>query len=358
MKRLIWLSIPVFLLCLYFYPFLSWYFMNEKPLSISVIDKTVPRNDYREHRGFFWVLNHMKVRKHTEEKYEIDKDYYGYDPETYKGDEVFEIPDDVDLIYVADTYGVYEEDLRENIFGERSKLLYGELTIYEWNRVMANKTKENTLIVEFNTFASPTRPEVRKIVEQNLGITWTGWMGRYFPELDDSEVPVWLKENWEAQTGDVWDLKGEGIAFVNEIDRVIVIESDDLFDEVRFLWKEIGLTKYPYVSNSKYRYWFDIIMPSEDMIVEATYELQLSEQAKNLLKKEGIPLTIPAILHNPNEKMYYFSGDYSDVNTDYYSDWSMPGWYYQVNALFNPDDAFFWKVYVPLMKSIIQEQLM
>ncbi|MCA0983839.1 hypothetical protein LCL89_07175 [Halobacillus yeomjeoni] len=355
-KRILGVIFILLFFILLFYPFLSWQFDSKKALSVAVMDKTVPQNDYREHKGLYWVLDHKKVRDPSGESYQLESDYYGYDPEEYQGDESFEIPDPVDLIYVADTYGVYDKDLQGNPLGERSELLYGGLTIYEWNQIMMNKTDENTLIVEFNSLASPTNPSVRKLVEKNLGITWTGWIGRYFKELDDGEVPVWLRENWERQHDQEWKFKGKGLAFVNDHDYVIVLPSEDVHDKVQFKWEKEARSLYPDAVDGEYGYWFDIIQPTEEVDVEARYELAISPKAEELLEDNGIPASFPAILHNKERKTYYFAGDYADVGEDYYARWSMPSWYKHVNSFFNADDAFFWKVYAPLMESIIDAQ--
>jgi hypothetical protein len=355
-KRIVIAGAAACILYLMLYPFLMWYLLDEKRLQISVVDKTVPKNDYREHLGLFWVLEHNKVRKDQQAKYELAKDYYGYNPETYEADTVLEIPETVDLLYVADTYGVYKADLQDNILGERSPLIYGGLTIFEWNRIMDKKTSDTTLIVEFNSLASPTDISTRRVVEQNLGIQWSGWIGRYFPDLADEDVPVWVKKNWEAQTGETWDLTGEGLVFADEADQVIILEEKDFAGQVDFKWSKEAAGTYEHVKDSAYGYWFDIIIPSEKVSVEANYELNISEQAKKLLAKNGIPLKYPAILHNKNEKTYYFAGDFADVNTSYYTHWRLPPWFYSVNAFFNPMDRFFWEVYVPFMNHIIQEQ--
>ncbi|WP_078410075.1 hypothetical protein [Priestia abyssalis] len=356
-KQIVIYGTAAFILYLMVYPFLMWHLMEEKGLQLFVIDKTVPKNDYREHLGLFTVLEHNKVRKDKHTKYELMKDYYGYDPEDYKGDTEFEMPDAVDILYVADTYGVYEADLQDNVRGERSPLIYGGLTIFEWNRIMDKKTSDNTLIVEFNSLASPTEVPTRKVVEQNLGIEWSGWIGRYFPDLEDKEVPVWLKKNWEVQTGEQWDLTGRGLVFADETDKVVIIREQDFEGQVDFRWSKEAAGTYEHVKDSAYGYWFDIVIPSEKVTVEANYELNISEQAKKVLAKNGIPLKYPAILLNKDEKTYYFAGDFADVNTSYYTHWRLPAWFYSVNAFFNPMDRFFWEVYVPLMNHIIREQL-
>ncbi|KFZ32501.1 hypothetical protein JS44_03895 [Anoxybacillus flavithermus] len=76
--------------------------------------------------------------------------------------------------------------------------MYGGLTEQEVDRLHEAMFEGNkTLIAEFNSFASPTDPSVRNKFYALLNVEWTGWIGRYFPKLENDEVPVWVKENYE-----------------------------------------------------------------------------------------------------------------------------------------------------------------
>lgn len=340
------------LLCL---PTIVWYIQEPVKLSIFVADKTVPREDFREHLGLFWVLEHVKVVDQQGKFYELEEDYYGYRPYDLKGDEKPEIKDP-DVIYVADTYGVYSADVeQENLRGDRSKLLYGGLSIYEWNRIMAAKSPQTTLIMEFNSIASPTDRMVRRIVEDNLSFRWSGWIGRYFPNLQDREVPEWLKRNYERQTGLEWNFTGEGIAFINENDTVVILDTEDFDNVVKFEWTQVGQQHYPEAKNSHYGYWFDIIIPDEDAVIEAKYSLDLAESGSKKLQKNGIPQSMPAIIRHQGNRTYYFAGDYADIKTEYWSEWRLPSLYYTLVAFLERDEEFFWRSYIPMMKQLIQE---
>jgi len=341
---------------LFLTPFTIWVFQKSLLLNIVVINKTVPQNDYREHLGLFWILHHRKIVNAENHKlYDIKEDYYGYNPEELTGEKKLIIPDDIDLIYVADTYGVYEEDFRGNIRGERSEKLYGGLTFYEWNRIMHAKTLDNTLVVEFNTIQSPTDISVRRIVEQNLSIKWTGWIGRYFSNMQSEEVPIWLIENYEEQTKKDWSFKGEGIAFVHESDKVVVLDKKDINGAIQFKWTKEGKEHYEVNSNSTYTYWFDMVIPQDEMTVEAQFEIPLTNSGVKTLNAHQIQSKFPAILRNPEENMYYFAGDYADVRHHYFSKWVLPKSFYRLMAILNKGDRFFWDVYIPVMTQIFED---
>lgn len=148
-------------------PWAIWQLQKDKPINAWIIDKTVPTNDYREHRGLFWVLNHLKFSNSlTAKPFDYRQDYYGYFP-TAKGDKIKEISPALsrpDLIYIADSYGVYQDDFKEQSAGAKSPLIYGGLSSRELLYIKQNLAG-STLIAEFNTMGSPTSPEVREQLE-------------------------------------------------------------------------------------------------------------------------------------------------------------------------------------------------
>lgn len=199
MKR-IYIGVMV-VLVLMIIPITWWYLEDEKQLNVAIIDKTVPNESYREHLGVNWFLNHYKYRLNNE-PYDVERDYYG----TVPNDETKSVVEknlpndysDYDVIYLADTYGIYKDDLQQTKrLGERSEKIVGGLEQKEWQSIverLASK-KKSMLIAEYNTFASPTSGEVRKELQDYLGITWSGWIGRYFDELDyhkNLEIPQWV----------------------------------------------------------------------------------------------------------------------------------------------------------------------
>ena len=318
-----------------------------------MIDKTVPKKDYREHNGLFQVLDHQKVTDETGELYDIGKDYFGFDPydkvpgPTYKADTT------PDLIYIADTYGVYDDDLEERPDGEKSTLLYGGIDLLEWNAVMESKSEQTTLIAEFNTFASPTEKSVSSIMQKNLGVSWDGWTGRYFPDFESDEVPDWLIREYEQQSGKEWAFKKSGIAFGHDSGKVVVLDHTASKGKVRFTPTELGAEQFPSMKNSPYLYWFDIVEPLEGSKELASYSFDLTEKGKSMLQEAGIPTEFPAIMHNPSNKTYYFAGDFADYEKRAFTRWiGLPKLY----QFFSTDvSEFYWKSYFPMISEIITQ---
>src|SRR5690606_18618460 len=135
-KTLLSITAIIILLLL---PVLVWFFKEEKIVNIAIIDKTVPTESYREHKGLTWLLNHHRYVTESGEGYKADMDYYGFVPD--EGAESYTTRDfpvslsGTDLIYLADSYGVYSEDLpwqtAEKEPGSSSKIS-GGLEMSEW----------------------------------------------------------------------------------------------------------------------------------------------------------------------------------------------------------------------------------
>ncbi|XEC95232.1 hypothetical protein AB6A23_01225 [Paenibacillus tarimensis] len=335
-------------------PFAAWQIKEKKPLNIFVVDKTVPTDDYREHFGLFWILENSKITKSDHKFYRAEFDYYGHDPTTGRGERNLSFDRRPDMIYVADTYGVYEADYQNrNIRGDRSALLYGGLTVYEWNQIMDAKGMDGTLIMEFNSIASPTSTQLRTIIEKSLGVSWTGWIGRYFSDLQSSEVPEWMKSKYEAQTGQPWTFHGEAIAFVDETGRLVLLREEDFHGKVRFELTEEGRAQYPRASNSVYGYWFDVMIPGPELVTDAHFSLELTEGGASKLESNGIPLQFPAAIRHPVRNDYYFSGDYADIDVQYFAKWSLPKLFYRFLSYIREDEQFFWMSYKPMMEQIL-----
>ncbi|GHH98054.1 hypothetical protein [Neobacillus kokaensis] len=355
----------VLLFLLFSSPIWLWIIQPSKELNVLIVDKTVPDQSYREHKGIVWLLNHFKLKKNGNEAYDPKDDYVGFvpadQPPAFK---TRELPKDLskyDVLYVADSYGVYEDEyMGENKEGNRSKLLYGGMTSDEVSRIgtslMAN---HQTLIAEFNTFGSPTEPQTREDFYQLLNAQWTGWMGRYFNELSNNEVPVWLKQNYEKQYGKPFAYKGNGLVFVNDTDQVVVLTEKDISNApVKFNATAKGSKALNLKQNIDYNYWFDITEASDAKEVQANFELSLLPSGKQKLKEHQIPFSFPAVIHHQAESYdsYYFAGDFADQENlpSFYQVKGIPDW----ERLFSFEekgrtDTFYWKAYVPMMKEIM-----
>ena len=348
-------------------PIILWFLEPEKKLQIAIIDKTVPNETFREHLGITWLLNHLKYTNDKSKAYDQQIDYFGFVPiEEQKSYEIRSLPtnyDEYEVIYLADTYGVYTEDLpwiQKSREGARSEKIYGGLEKEEWSAIVErlNKKEKSLLIAEYNTIASPTNETVRNSVGDYLGLDWSGWTGRHFDELDpkkNKEIPKWILDEF----GDSWKYSGEGYIFVNDIEfEVVVLESEKHMKDggINIAFTDEGREQFGLADSSDYKYWFDIVNPKDGSTVLANYEWELTREGKDLLRKHGIPLEFAAVISNEHgaSSSYYFAGDFNDI--------ADAPFFYQIKGLQSvykiaqkfSDNAFYWSIYFPMMKSILE----
>lgn len=355
-QYLVFVYISVLLL-LFLSPFWLWALKESKPLNVLILDKTVPDKTYREHKGLVWILNNAKYLNSKNEPYSIQDDYFGFIPKDNGQFAIRELPkqlDKYDVIYLVDQYGVYEEEFYgENQLGKRSERLYGGLELAELEQIENSlfEEKGKTLIAEFNTFASPTTNDVQMKISNLLNVKWTGWIGRYFPNLSSAEVPVWVKEQYAEE----WNFDGPGLVFVNEDDYVYVVEEKDLTHQgVPIHFTKNGESYFKENLNSVYPYWFDIVDANNDNEVLANFHLPINEKVNEELSELGIPETFPAITHHENVQFqsFYFSGDFADEAEvpSIYQTRGLSFWKKKVSER----DSFYWKTYVPMMTHIFK----
>lgn len=364
----IYLGGIIILLLLIFGPFVLWDCMEDIPLNIWIVDKTVAKTDYREHKGIMWVLNHNKViNKKTGEELKYDRDYYGFFPVDEKDYNVKDIPDTIeypDLIYLADTYGVYTEDLLELNPEEMGvELIYGGLDGEELKKITRNIGYGNTIIGEFNIAASPTDPVNRKRLEPIFGIQWSGWRGRYFKELEGSiEIPKMFIENYEKQEDKEWNFKGPGYILLSENGEIVVLEDRKHIGEkgLTIKFEEDYISEFKIEKSVPYYYWFEFIESDKNNEDIANYHLDLTKEGKKIFEDIGLSSTFIAVTRKSDleYKSYYFSGDFADLD-NVNKNWNYYGMQNIEKATSILDkkapDYFYWNAYVPMMRKIISD---
>lgn len=349
-------------------PFISWFSAHKTELQVAIIDKTVSNETFKEHLGITWILNHFGYVKKDGSSYNEALDYFGFVPneakKTYKINPPPASYDQVDVIYLADTYGVYEKDLpwiQKKREGSRSSMIYGGMEMNEWKAITArlNKDKRSTLIAEFNTLASPTNEAVRESMSDYLQLDWTGWTGRFFNELNpmkNQEIPQWIVDAY----GEKWNYKGAGFILINDrTNDVVVLEAKKHFNKegIRLSFTKKGQAQFGLKKSSPYHYWFDIVTPRNEKNLLAYYNWDLTKSGKNKLKEKGIPVTFAGVIESQhkNAKSYYFAGDYNETTATpvFYQMNGLEKLYKIVNTY--SDDAFYWGTYVPMMEQILSE---
>lgn len=339
-------------------PISQWYLEPTKSLKLAIIDKTVPDESYKEHLGLVFLLNQLKYLNEGDE-YSQSKDYYGFLPgDDLSSYDIKQLPSDYsayDGIYIGDTYGVYNQDQIP------SEIIYGGLADQEWSNIInwINNKEKSLLIAEYNTFSSPTKPMVRESITNYLGVSWSGWTGRYFKELDpeiNKEIPQGIVDRF----GDSWDYRGGGFILVNDIDNRIVVLEDDkdiLNGGIKLEYTRQGKDFFGLNESPEYFYWFDIITPIGSTEVLANYQWSLTENGKKLIEDYDIPSNFAAVVRNKHGSSlsYYFAGDYNYLSKA--PSFNKVRGLDKIYSLIGKysEDSFYWSAYFPMMEAILDD---
>ena len=362
-KILIFVLVSLVLLA----PFILWMIMPIKNLQIIVLNKTFPvlsssngkinKLDYSKQSGLFWVMDHLGIKNpNTNKLYDVAKDYYGNFISDGKLVEkpLNKLTNVPDVIYVADTYGTGNSKIN----GLESKGISG-LTKDEVGLIATSYAKGTTVIGEYNISQEPTKASVSNELEDIFGVNFTGWAGKFFSDLSSKEdVPNWIRITYEKQYGKKWDITDAGIVIAGN-NRIIILKRGK-----DFKGKSINLSMDKANDfNTKtidYYNWFEIIKPKDDKSVIAWYDLNLTTDGANQMKRFGLSSKFAAITANKasSNKAYYFAGDFCDYREPIkaYSFLGASNLYKMFSINGEGDSSYFyWNFYVPFMSKVLKE---
>jgi hypothetical protein len=365
-------SIAALLLIVFVLPNFLWYLQSEQPLSVVVIDKTTG-DGYREHRSFFWLLQHWKyINPATKSFYDPKKDYYGFFPEDSTVSVSSQLNlDRTNLLYIADTYGVYRYPMDykeyERLVSETYiaiDLKYGGLTSDEMKAIELHRQRGGMTIAEFNTMEDPQLEDkpVEQRLEKMFGVRFTGGLGRYYDDVNTASR--WMKDLYEKQYRTKWNFSGRGLIITvkrkmgDEKASVIVLGSEDLARTPVYLRK----SDHPFLDGVEdavpYFYFFEFMQTDSAARIIANFEIQCTQTGKEKMIAAGLPLSFPAvILSDSTDKTIYFAGDFADnqvevLLTGY---WNVEFLLSKLFSFYYVSDQtrFFWKFYLPMMKQVL-----
>jgi hypothetical protein len=319
------------------------------------------------------VLNHAKVtNKGGKRRWRPGMNYVGFYPEKFiASDASFSSNLEhshtigANLLFVVDTYGVYVDDYKYpedyQTHLNYSPKIFGGLEQEEFEVIEGFVQAGGSLIAEFNSFHQPTLQDTRNGMEQLLGLTSTGWMGRHFADLSNRrDVPSWAITQWETLQDKEWDFSGPGFIIVHQSSGLLILQEGTDVESLG-LRIEIDTTDDPMLrgvsSSVPYQYWFDIVSPIEGTEVLAHYRFHLTRSGKEKMQKYALPERFPAVLRASQLPLrIYFAGDFSDSNINR-GPYFFYGWIQIRRILSNigknkSHNKFFWSFYVPLLRNI------
>lgn len=376
-----------FLALIVFFPlsmWLLWYIKPPRVHSVLVMDKTVLNDKFQEHMSLYWILNNENYQLKNKGRYNPLKDYYGLFPDGKGGFSVKELEDyssneldSLSIIYSAtfytDLYGIYSNDwieeykpyLCEKEFDEQGRVrrLYGGFTQKDLIFLRMMKEKERLIVTEFNILPASQSQEVRTTFGKEFNVHWTGWVGRYFDNLDttvNKELPGWIIENYKVRNYGIWPFKHSGIVFAKG-DAVVILENNTHsdFDVPLIRTNNKFKKRYGVTPEIKYPFWFDIVEAKYPNTIVSSYHIIINHKGDSLLKANGIPSVFPAtVYHSDGYTFYYFAGDFSDNPISMRSSYFR--YIHLLSSIFYSDEliereGFFWKYYRPMVKTILDE---
>ena len=358
---------------------IAWLCTPKKKMVIAIVDKTEISRKGQEHLSLTWVLNQERYTKTSKKAYGASSDYFGFFPQQgekfrVKGLERFtprqldQLSEDAEAAYFADTYGVFSNEWfsGKNVT-ERSGIVYGGMSKEDIGLLQRMKDKHKLIITEFNTIGSPTAPEIRQQFEQMFALRWTGWIGRYFENLDtalNKELPRWLISNYLQQHNNQWPFKKDGVAFVSDKGEIVILEAGThLGEAVPHIVTGIkGQTVYGLPQSMKYAFWFDVINTDTTINeVIAHFKVDVNEEGMKLLKEKNLPASFPAVTQyiRQDYKFYYFSADFCDnpvsMTSSYFRGVNYFSWLFYDSSDPMERKSFFWNYYRPLMTTILDD---
>lgn len=370
-------TILIILVILVLIPLISWLIWglsSRKPLNIMILNKTVLSMERKEQRALFWFLIHDKYTKPDGKAYNMNKDYFGFHPlrpektrkyviNRVKLTEIDKLASDYDMAYFADTYGVFfNEWYRGRNINDKGTLIEGGLNNNDY--LFIKKMLElKKVIAEYNFFAIPTDDLIRRRAEELIGIEWSGWIGKYFDNLNierNKSFPIWIVELYNSKNETDWDFKGEGIVLVNEITKdVIVLEAGKHLESPvpEIQSTEYGKSKFKVPANINFSQWFEISYTEKNNTI-AEFKLHINMEGKPFLDRYNLPSRFPAIIESGSESpFYYFTGDFTEYPVKMFTAKLaginlLKGLFYN-NRPGNPA-KFYWTYYQPLLSEILE----
>ncbi|MCU0379362.1 MAG: hypothetical protein MUC78_13995, partial [Bacteroidales bacterium] len=367
--------ILVVLLALPAVNFIRWAFQEKKPMNIVILDKTVPTFERLGHRSLVYVLtNDRFVRKEKGGSFSAAKDYYGFVPlrperekqfrkRDFRLTELLELAENNDVLYYADTYGVFFNDWYQGIKkARRSRRLYGGMNNNDYLLMAEMKNRDKLVILEYNTFDYPTAPLEKFKTEELLGISSTGWMGQFYHSLDTVSshgVPGWMPALYRKQYLEPWRFTKPGVVLLKENSIIVLEEGTHLTTALPLITTaESPAARLSVAPAVTFQKSFDIIDPGQNDVI-SYFNLRTTPAGDTLLAVNDLQAAFPAVVQEPdNGNTYYFSGDFSNNNIPFWT--SRFKGMDKFNRLFYTDntedsDRFFWLYYKPLIKGLLTE---
>ncbi|MCB9508406.1 MAG: hypothetical protein H6697_12185 [Myxococcales bacterium] len=352
-------------------PTIIWTLQKPSDRHVVVVDYTVPYDNYHSHRGLMWALNYAKVpAPGPTGRWDRTRDYIGYQPADRANPvRLSETPlGSADLLVLADAYGVYQMDLEilagTRVQPTRSPQLFGGISHEDIDALEEFVGAGRDLLVEFNSLPPPTGPDERARMEELLGVKWTGWVGRVFPDLHDiTDVPDWFEPFFEEHfPGRPLPTDPSLVMFSYEGELIVVSHPDygHIAPRVRFTPAAADRLGDLRADAPLYK-WFALVDPGPQALELAELLLPELVLTSEEFHEAGLHLSYPALTEFVVGRSHRFSMPIDGGNIPF-----DPGRYtvagvHRGQALLNRRrdtlalEPVFWQFYVPVMLKILRD---
>ena len=353
---------------------IRWSFQSKKAMNIIIVDKTVPTLEREHHKPFTWILtNERFVKKEKNTSYSYTKDYFGFFPQRplrdhkwdrndYRLTDLIGLADKNDAVYFADSYGVFFNDWYRGINKSRkSRKIYGGLNNNDFLLLKEMKDRNKLIIMEYNSFDYPTAEFESVRTQEKLGISFSGWTGKYFGSLDTTlkDFPIWMTAMYRKEYKKPWKFTKAGFVLLKDKDIVVLEEGIHLKNSLpQIITDEGSAKKYGVISKVAFDQWFDIIDPMQNKVI-SKFKIETTPIGDTLLSNNGLTSEFPAVVQEPvAQRIYYFSGDFATYDIPFWT--ARFKGVDKLKEIFysdKPNDTrrFFWLYYKPLINGIFSD---
>jgi hypothetical protein len=223
------------------------------------------------------------------------------------------------------------------------------------------KDRNKLIVMEYNSFDYPTAQFDSYRTQEKLGITFSGWTGKYFSSLDTTskEFPIWMTAMYRKEYRKPWTYTKPGIVILKEKDIVVLEEGTHLKNAMlHIVTDSVYCKKYGVPGSVAFDKWFDIIDPLQNKII-SKFKIETTPIGDTLLLNNNLSDGFPAVVQEPvAQRIYYFSGDFANYDAPFWTA-RFKGVDKLKGILYSdkPDDTrrFFWLYYKPLINGIFSD---
>ncbi len=274
-----------------------WRLTPTTDMDILVYDQTVPTDVYPSHASLEQIFEYHRI------PYDASQDYVGAKPGGLDPHGVWPL-EAPEMIILADAYGVYQNafgDVDEFGSTRRTRVLSLDLVrdVADWVDAGTPAYGEFAMVVD------PTPDAAAALLEQTFHFRSTGWTFRVEEQL--ANVPPAI----QSLGPDPWPYEGPGFIAVRvpvagraAESELVVLTEDQL---TGFYTGVSGGPPGSAGGDSYFDGWFSMVEPTEGGVVDAWFDLAVTDDGAAVLADHGIPTRFPALIRSDNT--LYFAGD-------------------------------------------------